>query len=184
MPDRIFKAETHEPAEQQVVVELLQQQSLRADAVEHLQQRGQQQLLGRHRWPAFCGGELAEGGIQSIKGLIGQLADPPQRMTCRDPILDRDVGEQRAAALLLSSHLSRAVAPFSQGGRVFQHTPKEASKQPLQSAVTVPALSSRPLSCMRADGIEPTAVGINRRWTGSILLLQTTVHSGNIGDDA
>ena len=53
VPDRIIRAQTHKPAEQQVVVELLQQQPLRADPVERLQQRGQQQLLGRHRWPAF-----------------------------------------------------------------------------------------------------------------------------------
>ena len=52
-PDRIIWAQAHKPAEQQVVVELLQQQPLRADAIERLQQRGQQQLLRRHRWSSF-----------------------------------------------------------------------------------------------------------------------------------
>lgn len=69
---------------------------------------------------AFCGIQLTEGGIEAIKGMIRQFPDPPQRMTGRDPILDQHVGEQRAAALPLTSHLSWAVAPFSQGGRVFQ----------------------------------------------------------------
>jgi hypothetical protein len=53
MPDRIIRAQADKPAEQQVVVELLQQQPLGADAVERLQQRSQQQLLRRHRWPTF-----------------------------------------------------------------------------------------------------------------------------------
>ena len=69
-------------------MELLQQQPLRADAVERLQQRGQQQLLGRKRGPAFYGVELTEGGIESIQGLIRQLPDPPPQMVGRDPLLD------------------------------------------------------------------------------------------------
>jgi hypothetical protein len=93
VPDRIIRAQAHKPAQHQIVVELLQQKQLRSDSVKSRQQRGQQQLLGRHRWPAFCGIELAEGWIEPIKGLIRQLADPPQRMTGRDPLLDRDVGE-------------------------------------------------------------------------------------------
>ena len=44
MPDRIIRAQTHKPTEQQVVVQLLQQKPLGADAVERLQQRGQQYL--------------------------------------------------------------------------------------------------------------------------------------------
>ena len=52
---------------------------------------------------------------ESIQGLICQCPDPPQRMGGRDSLLDRDVGEQGAAALLLTSHLSRAVGPLSQG---------------------------------------------------------------------
>jgi hypothetical protein len=47
MPDRIVGAQSDKPAEQQLVVELLQQQAFGADPIERLQQRGQQQLL---RW--------------------------------------------------------------------------------------------------------------------------------------
>jgi hypothetical protein len=113
MPDRIIRAQAHKPAEQQVVVQLLQQQPLGADPVERLQQRGQQQLLGRHRGPTFCGVERAKGGIEPIEGLIRQFPDPPQRMTGRDPLLDRHVGEQGATALPVTSHLRWAVGPFS-----------------------------------------------------------------------
>jgi predicted transposase YbfD/YdcC len=44
---------------------------------------------------------------------------PPQRMTGRDPLLDRDVGEQRARSLLLTSHQGVGCAPFSQSWRGF-----------------------------------------------------------------
>ncbi|MCP9892162.1 hypothetical protein KBY57_14040, partial [Cyanobium sp. Aljojuca 7D2] len=45
----------------------------------------------------------------------GQFPDPPQWMTGRDPLLDRHVGEQRAAALPVTSHLRWAVGPLSRG---------------------------------------------------------------------
>ena len=88
VPDRIIRAHAHKPAEQQVVVQLLQQKPLRTNPVERLQQRVKQQLLGRHRWPAFYGKEPTEGGNEPIKGLIGQFPDPPQRMADRDSLLD------------------------------------------------------------------------------------------------
>jgi len=69
---------------------------------------------GRYRWPAFCGIQRTESRVQSIEGLIRQLANPPQRMAGRDPLLNRDVGEQGAAALPVTSHLRWAVGPFSQ----------------------------------------------------------------------
>ena len=71
MPDRIIRAQAHKPAEQQVVVEPLQQQSHGVDLVERLQRLGQQQLLWRHRWLTFWGIQVTEGGIEAIKSLIG-----------------------------------------------------------------------------------------------------------------
>jgi hypothetical protein len=50
-----------------------------------------------------------------MKGLIGQLADAPQRMTGRDPLLDRHVGEQEAGALLLASHQRVGSCPIVPG---------------------------------------------------------------------
>jgi hypothetical protein len=52
MPDRINGARAQVQADQQVLIELLKHQARGADAVEHLQQRAQQPLLGRHQWPA------------------------------------------------------------------------------------------------------------------------------------
>lgn len=45
MPDRFIRAQAAKPAEKQVGVELIQQEPLRADAVERLQQGSQQPLF-------------------------------------------------------------------------------------------------------------------------------------------
>ena len=45
VPDRIVRRQSHEPAIQKIVIQLLHQLAFRADAVEHLQQQGAQQLL-------------------------------------------------------------------------------------------------------------------------------------------
>jgi len=71
VPDHVVGAEAHKPAEQQVVVELLQQQPLGADPLEHLQQRGQQQFR-RDRGTAFQGIQLAKGGIETTLPLSGR----------------------------------------------------------------------------------------------------------------
>lgn len=42
--------------------------------------------------------------IEPNDGLICPLPDPLQRRTARDTLLDRDLGKQGAAALLLASH--------------------------------------------------------------------------------
>jgi hypothetical protein len=70
MPDRIIRAQAHKPTKQQALVELLQQQTLRADAEKRLHQSGQQQLFRRNRGPIFCGIQRTEGGIESIRGQI------------------------------------------------------------------------------------------------------------------
>ena len=50
IPDGIVDAEPDEPAEQQIVVDLLHQLALGAHRVERLQQRGAQQPLGAIDW--------------------------------------------------------------------------------------------------------------------------------------
>jgi hypothetical protein len=63
--------------------------------------------LGAHFVPQFSLSPLtclAEGWIEPIEGLISQLSNPPERMVRRDPILDREVGDQGPAALLLTSN--------------------------------------------------------------------------------
>jgi len=60
-----------------------------------------------HPWPAFYGVELAQGVIESIEDLIGQLQDPLQRMAGGNPLLI-DTYENRRLLLPLTMHLSWA----------------------------------------------------------------------------
>ena len=77
----------------------------------------------------------AEGGIEPIKSLIRELANPPERMAGWDPLLDRDVGDQRAAALLLASHPHMGSCPsFGRGGRVFRQTLNDGAVQKNQTS--------------------------------------------------
>ena len=69
MPDRNVGAESDKTAEQQVVVELLQQPPLRADPINRMQKCGQNQLLRWNRWQAFQGIQLADGWSEAIKSL-------------------------------------------------------------------------------------------------------------------
>jgi hypothetical protein len=58
--------------------------------------------------------------IEPTCGLIRQPSDPPQRVAGRDPLLDRDLGEQGAAVLLLASHQICCTCPiFADAGRFF-----------------------------------------------------------------
>ena len=60
IPHRIVRRQPDEPAEQQVVVELLHQLPFRAHRVERLQQQRSQQPLRRDRRPAFARIQLVE----------------------------------------------------------------------------------------------------------------------------
>jgi hypothetical protein len=70
VPHRIVRAEPDEPAKEQVVVDLLDQQPLRTDGVKHLQQQGPQNILRRNREPPRGRVLLVESGAQgdSIPG--------------------------------------------------------------------------------------------------------------------
>ena len=55
VPDRVVDVESHKPAKQEVVIELLHQKSLAAHRVEHLQEQRTQKLFRRDRRPpAAC----------------------------------------------------------------------------------------------------------------------------------
>src|SRR5882672_1915945 len=67
VPDRIVRRQSHEPAIQKIVVQLLHQLAFRADAVEHLQQQGAQQLLRRDRRTSLAGVEPPRLRFKSLK---------------------------------------------------------------------------------------------------------------------
>jgi hypothetical protein len=106
VPHRIVRGKPDEPAIQQIVVELLHQLSLRADAVEHLQQQRAQQPLRRHRRTSIAGVKPAKAVRQLTQNFAHQGADLAQWMSCRHTLLRRNVGEKPALIFELAAHAS------------------------------------------------------------------------------
>jgi hypothetical protein len=93
-----------EPAEQQVVVELLAKQPLAAHRVQRHQQRGFQQPLGRQRRSPHRAVHLIEHRRKFLERSLGQGFDAPQRMVLRDPLLRIDHHQHRPLPLIFTAH--------------------------------------------------------------------------------
>ena len=91
VPDRIVRRQSHEPAVQKIVVQLLHQLAFRADAVEHLQQQGAQQLLRRDRRTSLAGVEPPKAAVQITQNIPDKFPHLPQRMVRRHTLIRRDV---------------------------------------------------------------------------------------------
>ncbi len=89
VPHRVVDVQTGEPAEQQVVVELLHQQPLAAHAVDRLQQRGAQDALGRDRQTTARGIARRQQLIELAQDRVHQNPQLADRMVGRHAILDR-----------------------------------------------------------------------------------------------
>src|SRR5665213_3184467 len=106
VPDTIVGRKPHKPAVQKIVIQLLHELSLRADAVKHLEQQCAQQLLRRDRGPSFARVQPPQAAVQLTEDLSDKLADLPQRVPRRNPCLWRDVRKQPALILKCSPHAS------------------------------------------------------------------------------
>ena len=104
VPHRVVRRKPGEPAIQKIIVELFHQLAFRADAVEHLEQQGAQQLLRRDRGAARARIELSEAGAQVFQNRPNQLPYLPQRMLRRHPRLRRQIGKQSALISKSSAH--------------------------------------------------------------------------------
>jgi hypothetical protein len=104
MPHGRIHPQAHKPAEEQIVVQLFHQLALAADGVQHLQQEGAEQLLGRDRGTAALGVERREAGRQLLEDRLDQRLDRPERMVRRDPLLEIDIAEHHPLARLGSPH--------------------------------------------------------------------------------
>ena len=104
VPDRVIHAQAHEPAKEQVVIELLHELPLAADRVEELEQQRTQQLLGRDGGPAGLGVQPGELRGQLAKGLVDHRADRPQGMVGRHALLGPAVAEHRVRMPIVAAH--------------------------------------------------------------------------------
>lgn len=106
-PNGIVHGQANEPAKQQVVLGLLHELALGADAVKHLQEHGAQELLRRDAGAtAFDVGlvHAAEKRIHLHQRGVNHLADGPQGMLGRNEVLQLLHGEQALGEGVGSAH--------------------------------------------------------------------------------
>jgi hypothetical protein len=84
--DRIVHGQVHEPAEQEVTVDLLNQKPFGANREENMQQQGVQNVLGRNRRTIMTGIQGVQLGVERLQHLVGQLVNRPQRMIWRNSL--------------------------------------------------------------------------------------------------
>src|SRR5271170_486421 len=104
IPHRLFHLHPHEPSEQQVVLQLLDQHALAAYRIENLQQQGPKQPLRRYRWPPHVGVQLRKLRGHFLQDLTHHLANRSQRMVRRDSLLRRNVAEHSFLLVIVSAH--------------------------------------------------------------------------------
>src|SRR5207245_2001814 len=113
IPHLVVQVQTHEPPEQQIVVQLLHQHPLTADRVQRLQQQGPQQFLGWNRGPPDLRIHPPKQPGQLLQNLVGDLSDRPQRMVRRHSLFGRQVAEHCGLLKVGASHASHPIADSS-----------------------------------------------------------------------
>lgn len=103
-PDRVINPETHEPAEQQVVLHLLHQLPLGPDREQDLEQTGLDQPLRRDRGAAEINIQMVKIVIETGERIVHDLSELAQRVPRRDAALKIDIAEQRPARLVRAPH--------------------------------------------------------------------------------
>jgi hypothetical protein len=106
IPDRIVNAEPDEPAEQQVVIDLLHQLAFAAHRIERLQERGPEQPFRRDRLSAGALVKTLELDIQRDEHVIDDALDHTERMLRRHPTFEVDIGKKRSRTGIRSAHVS------------------------------------------------------------------------------
>lgn len=106
VPDRFVHLQTDEPAEQQLVVQLLDQQPLAAHDVENLQERRPKQALRENRWATGSRVGRLELGIHARPEVIYQGPKPPKGMILWHPAFQGDVAKHRKLSCVGSAHRS------------------------------------------------------------------------------
>ena len=101
---RLGHIHIEEPAEQQVVVQLLAEQPFAAHRVERHQQRGLQQPLGRDRRPSDRAVHLIEQRRKLPERHVGEFLDPPQWMLLGHPIARLHHHQHHPLPPLFTSH--------------------------------------------------------------------------------
>jgi hypothetical protein len=110
VPDPVINAEAHEPPEEEVVVQLLHELAFAPDRVQHLQQQGPEQLLGRDRRTPGLRVQPRELGRELPERRVDHRADRPQGVVRRNPLLGGHVTEHRVRTSIVAAHAPLLVA--------------------------------------------------------------------------
>jgi hypothetical protein len=127
IPHWIVHREADEPPEQQIVVELLHQLPFRSHRIEGLQQQRAQQALWRNRRTAIAGIKLGKSARHLHKRRIDNLADRPQRMICRNAILQSQIAEKIVRTIIRPAHRVSQPQGLSQMHRITLQTIREST---------------------------------------------------------
>ena len=103
IPDRLIDRQSHEPANHQVVVQLLAQESFNGDRVQKPQCRGSHQPLLCDRGPSLRGIHPVKVPSHAGQRRV-QLPDAAQWVPLRHLRLQRDLAEQSALLKIGSAH--------------------------------------------------------------------------------
>jgi hypothetical protein len=101
---RFIAVHVEEPAEQQIVVELLTKQPITADTIKCHQQRSLEQPLGRNRRSPGVAVHSAQQPGQFDQRRVSQGLNPAQRMIGRHPLFRRSQTQHRGLAVRFPSH--------------------------------------------------------------------------------
>ena len=145
IPHAVVHSQAHEPAVEDVEVELLHQLPLAADRVQHLQYRSSDQLLRRNRRPADARVQPLKHRRHLLQRRVDQHADRTQRVILRHPLRGRDVAEHSCVLVQLSAHPD-PLFPF--GDPTMQ---RAIQSQPFSAACYTSKAIVRPSGDQRGD---------------------------------
>src|SRR6266481_3211426 len=104
IPDGLVHLHPHEPTEQQVVLQLLDQHSLAAYRIENLQHQRSQQPLRRNRRTPHVGVQFPKHRRHLFQNLVHHLADRSQRMIRWYSLLRGNVAEHSFLVVIVAAH--------------------------------------------------------------------------------
>lgn len=116
VPHRVQQVEVEEPAEEEIVVEGLDQQGFGTNGVEGLQHLGLEQALGRDGGPAQLGIHLVEERREVAQDFVHEDFDAAQRVVLRHAALGREQAQHVGLRIYLATHANsdwHSSAPFN-----------------------------------------------------------------------
>jgi hypothetical protein len=104
VPHRFVDREAHKPAEEEVVIELLDQEPLASNGVEDLEEEGAEELFRGDPRPADVRVDRPEQEVHIGKGLVHHRPDPAKRVSLRNAGLRGHAAKEPFLLHILSAH--------------------------------------------------------------------------------